>query len=317
MRSIQTSFAFPLSSVKPLDGLRVYRDFCLSQTKKAIKPGLREQCPACDGVLQPAGSVDGLEYARCSGCASLLLHSSVDSEKWPDVLKSVSEYKNSPQAFHSSITTSRTENVYSPKLQWIQHTLRLQGASKPRLIEVATPPSPFTALLKGSSSFTDVESVPALSISNGNVPEGSADAAVLLESLDHVPDPAALLTSVRRRLTSGGLVFITALVSSGFDVAVLGLRNMYVYPPDRTNCFSIAGLVSLLQRTGFSPVEVSTPGVLDVEIVQAHLKHDPDLHISEFERQIVTADGERREAFQIFLQENLMSSFARIVGRVA
>jgi hypothetical protein len=92
---------------------------------------------------------------------------------------------------------------------------------------------------------------------------------------------------------------------------------MYVYPPDRTNCFSVAGLVSLLQRTGFSPVEISTPGVLDVEIVQGHLKHDPDLKISEFERQIVTADAEKREAFQIFLQENLMSSFARIVGRVA
>jgi hypothetical protein len=70
-----------------------------------------------------------------------------------------------------------------------------------------------------------------------------------------------------------------------------------------------------LTRAGFTLLEVSTPGVLDVEIVQAHLRHDPSLPLSAFERQLLAADVETHAAFQSFLQEHGMSSFARIVGR--
>jgi hypothetical protein len=59
----------------------------------------------------------------------------------------------------------------------------------------------------------------------------------------------------------------------------------------------------------------STPGVLDVEIVQTHLRADPALPLSSFERQVLAADAQTQQAFQTFLQQNQMSSFARIIGR--
>lgn len=145
---------------------------------------------------------------------------------------------------------------------------------------------------------------------------GRVEAATLFESLDRVDDPARLLRAVVARLAPGGLLFVTSLVSSGFDVAVLGLKNMYLYyPPDRANCFSLRGLERLLTEAGLALLEVSTPGVLDVEIVQAHAQRDPSLPLSGFERQLLSADRRTLEAFQIFLQRNRMSSFARIIGR--
>ena len=104
-------------------------------------------------------------------------------------------------------------------------------------------------------------------------------------------------------------------MSSGFDVGVLGLRNLYLYPPDRANCFSRRGLELLLTRAGFTLLEVSTPGVLDVEIVQAHLRQIPSLILSGFERQLLAATAETQAAFQAFLQQHGMSSFARVVAR--
>ena len=65
-----------------------------------------------------------------------------------------------------------------------------------------------------------------------------------------------------------------------------------------------------------SIVEISTPGVLDVEIVNAH-RHLDDVTLSPFETQLLDSDQETREAFQTFLQQNRMSSFARIVARRA
>lgn len=323
MRSIQSSFVLPLSAVKPLESLRAYRDFCLSETRKTVEaPGARvvrrEKCFSCGVVLVPHGSVAGLDYDACPECASLFLRLGTEPEQWRALLQRVSDYKNSPNAFHASISASRNENVYRPKVEWIQHTLRIHGLSRPRILEVMTSPGPFTSFLTESDAFQEIVPLIEMMDTTGspNAPE-VAGAAVLLESLDRVLDPAALIRAVAAKVSRGGLVFVTALVSSGFDIAALGLNNLYVYPPDRTNCFSLPGLVKLLQSCGLTPVEVSTPGVLDVEIVRAHVRQDPGLKLSGFEGQVLAADSEKREAFQTFLQENLMSSFARIVARVA
>ncbi|HBH97897.1 MAG TPA: SAM-dependent methyltransferase, partial [Candidatus Omnitrophica bacterium] len=77
--------------------------------------------------------------------------------------------------------------------------------------------------------------------------------------------------------------------------------------------FSLQGLKRLWQQAGFTLVEVSTPGMLDVEIVQRHLTHDPSLPLSAFERHLLDADQETRDAFQAFLQQQGLSSFARLV----
>ena len=135
------------------------------------------------------------------------------------------------------------------------------------------------------------------------------------ESLDRTHDPKGLLKSAAECLMPGGLIFVTSLVSSGFDMAVLGTRNVYLYPPDRTNCFSLRGLEMLLTRAGFELLEVSTPGVLDVEIVRAHVERDAGIPLSGFERELLAGDDQVHSAFQTFLQQNGMSSFARMVAR--
>jgi hypothetical protein len=70
-----------------------------------------------------------------------------------------------------------------------------------------------------------------------------------------------------------------------------------------------------LERAGFGPLEVSTPGVLDLEIVQAHRAQDPALTLPAFEEQLLAGDTQTREAFQAFLQQQHLSSFARMVAR--
>ena len=128
-------------------------------------------------------------------------------------------------------------------------------------------------------------------------------------------DPRALLAAVHSRLNKDGLIFVTGLVASGFDMSVLGLKNLYLYPPDRANCFTLQDLQQLLEQSGFTLLEVSTPGVLDVEIVHTHLQHDPSIHVSAFESQLLQAPGDTRQAFQTFLQQQGLSSFARLVGK--
>jgi hypothetical protein len=319
MWSIETDQTFPLSSVKPFEGLAPYRDRCLLETRQACKAGTRRRVvsPVNGTRLEPLGTVEGFEYLQCRDSGSVFLADLPPSEEWARLLSAVSRYRHSAETFHAGIAQTRSAHVYGPKLEWIQSTLRMQRLDHPRLLEVVTPPSDFTALLNACGVFSQVTTVNEMDLvlSPQASSTGRAAAAVLFESLDRVDDPTALIEAVRERLVPGGLIFITALVCSGFDVVVLGLRNVYLYPPDRTNCFSLRGLETFLRRAGFTLLEVSTPGVLDVEIVQTHLSHDPSLPLSDFERQLLAADPETREAFQTFLQQHRMSSFARIIGK--
>lgn len=320
MRSIQTSVVFPLSSVKPLDRLVSYRAYCVAETRKALQGPMRRRArsPVGGGApLELCGDVEGLAYARCPESGSLFLVDLPEATRWASLLSQVSRYRHTPEAFHAGLAQSRTDHVYAPKVEWILDALRFQQLDRPRLLEVTTAPSNFTRLLQEQGSFSTVMTVDEMRLAAGAEAEEACgvDAAVLLESLDRVDDPATLLRAVADRLTSGGLLFVTALVVSGFDMAVLGLRNLYLYPPDRTNCFSLEGLSTLLTRTGFGLLEVSTPGVLDMEIVRAHLQRDPSLPLSPFERQVIEAGEETHEVFQAFLQQRGLSSFARIVAR--
>ena len=320
MRSIQTQHTFSLSEVKPLDGLLHYRAFCLEATRKILRNGARRlgQAPGQAIRLEPYGDVEGLAYVRDPEHGSLFLADRPEPTAWARLLAKVSRHRHSPQAFHAGLAQSRIDHVYAPKLEWIEDALRLQEIPQTSIMEVVTAPSDFIEFLTESRSFSEVLTVDETELAAAQA-DGSGGplvgAAVLLESLDRAHDPVALLRGVVNRVEEGGLVFVTALVSSGFDMTVLGLRNLYLTPPDRANCFSLQGLTALLGQAGLTPLEVSTPGVLDIEIVRAHIQHDPSLPLSAFERQLVEAEGETREAFQSFLQRRGLSSFARIVTR--
>ncbi|MBI4596936.1 MAG: hypothetical protein HY737_00860 [Candidatus Omnitrophica bacterium] len=322
MRLIQTSTTVPLSSVKPLEEVFQYRAFCLEATRRALAAGpttVRARSPVSNARLEPWEAIEGLPYSRCPDSGSLLLSRlPADSARWAELLREVSRHRVSSRGFYPGLAQSRADHVHAPKVEWMLETMRLHGLDRPRVLEVTTPPSAISALLQASGRFSDLLVEDEMALAHERTPRPSADqveAAMLCESLDRVDDPAALLRAVAGRLVDGGLLFVTALVASGFDLAVLGCRSAYLYPPDRANCFSLRGLSLLLERSGFALQEVSTPGMLDVEIIQAHLQHEASLPLSVFERQLVTADHETQRAFQTFLQQQALSSFARLVGR--
>lgn len=319
MRSVETTQTFLLSSVKPLEEIAGYRNRCLALTREFVRRSAtrREHSPVTGEPLVPYGKVEDLSYGQCPATGSLFLMEMTCAEEWAKLLSQVARLRHSPEGFHRHLAQSRMDHVYAPKLEWVEETIRLQQIAHPRVLEVATALSDFTQLLKESGSFSEVlsEDETALAVSSPAKASSRAHAAVLLESLDRSVNPAGLLAGLRDRVEEGGLLFVTALVASGFDFQLLGLRNAYLVPPDRANCFTLKGLLELLVRHGFTPLEVSTPGVLDVEVVRAHCQKDPTVPLSKFERQILEGDDHTRWVFQSFLQQQGMSSFARIAAR--
>lgn len=315
---IQTSHTFPLSKVKPLEGLLRYRAYCLEETKRALRQERRRRKKSpldATTLLESWGEIEGLEYLRCPKTGSLFLADLPSHELLKELLTKVSQYRQSAKTFHADIESSRLETVYGPKRGWIEDTARRQGFKKSVVLEVSSPPSEWTSFLKKSDVFQEVLVAEEMHLAQGQgLGSEIVDMAILMESLDRVDAPDVLLEEVSKSLKKEGLLFVTALVSSGFDMTVLGPRNVYLYPPDRVNCFSLEGLKKIIMDAGFRLVEVSTPGVLDVEIVKAHLRQNSSIELSPFEKQLLSGSSESQSAFQGFLQQSGLSSFARVVG---
>ena len=317
MQSVQTGHIFPLTSVKPLEGLFAYRQYCFEAVQKALASSSavkRRQSPIDGTPLEFWARIGDLEYWRCPKTGSLFLGSLPDLKVWGALLEEVNKYRQA-KGFHKDIKKLRLENVYLPKITWIENGLRLQGLKKTNALEVAASESEFAPLLKEKGVFQEVKVLSEMDLFFKEGNECSVGAGVLLESLDRAVHPDKLLTNIHRCLHSGGLLFITSLVSSGFDALVLGKENAYLYPPDRTNFFSLLGLKELVKRAGFELLEISTPGVLDVEVVQTHMIHGVKPVLSAFEKELMASNDDIRRHFQKFLQQANMSSFARIMAR--
>lgn len=97
--------------------------------------------------------------------------------------------------------------------------------------------------------------------------KGKFDFVVSLEVFEHVNNPKNFVSAIRDLLSTGGHCLVTTLGYEGFDIQLLGARSNSISPPHHLNFLSLTGFRILFEKSGFSKVEVLTPGMLDVDIV--------------------------------------------------
>jgi len=146
------------------------------------------------------------------------------------------------------------------------------------------------------------------------LPAASARIVAVFDSLEHEHDVAALLTEAERVLVPGGFLIVTARSGSGFDVQVLW-ENADVTPLEHLNLISVEGLQTALGRSGFEILEFSTPGQLDVQVVQ-RLRKERGAVLPRFLEYLLShRDAHCHEKFQDFIQEQRLSSHMRLIAR--
>jgi SAM-dependent methyltransferase len=145
---------------------------------------------------------------------------------------------------------------------------------------------------------------------------GPADFVTAFDMIDRAPDLPALASRLARVLRPGGLLFLTAPNADGFDLQVLWDRYPALTPPDKLNVLSIAGLQRRLAAPDWELLEVSTPGMFDVEQVRRVVEAAPRAEWPRFVRTLLTArDSGAQRDFQEYLQRHRLASFARVVAR--
>lgn len=290
-------------------------------------------CPGCasrDSAF--AFTKNGFDLVRCATCGTLyvnpcptaaalaeLYRDSVSSRYWADV-------------FFPAVAEVRRERIFRPR---VRRALEFSAVPPASIIDVGAGAGIFLEECRAAVPGARLRAVEpggrlaALCRQKGfEVFEGfvdaaaesdwraSADLVVCFEVIEHTSDTLGFVRSLGALAKPGGLVLVSGLCGSGFDIQALGARSNAVAPPHHLTFLSHRGASSLLEKAGLEEVAFLTPGELDVDIVRNALQQDDQAVSDPFIRSLVqgTDDTAKRE-FQAFLVRNRLSSHMWIVAR--
>jgi 2-polyprenyl-3-methyl-5-hydroxy-6-metoxy-1,4-benzoquinol methylase len=139
----------------------------------------------------------------------------------------------------------------------------------------------------------------------------SIDCITFNDLIEHVFDPFDFLTSCYDKLRKNGVLMLSTPNGQGFDFKVLQDKTENITPPEHLQYFNPYSIRKILSKIGFKIISISTPGVLDVEIIKRQV-NSKGLNLkksNEFLSFLYSLkDDSVEESLQKFLQENNLSS---------
>lgn len=322
--------------IRPEKYLKKYLELCRIDSDVFFRSCKREdiRCPACnDKNKEPQFDKWGFAYVLCNGCGTLY--------QTPRPVRTVFDefYKTSPSSeywakvFFPAVAETRRTTLFRPKVKKILSLCQANELYPDILVDVGAGFGLFLEewlRVRPEVKVSALEPNPELAriIREKGIPvieqfaeeQGrsliSADLAVSFEVVEHVFDPLAFCLSIKKLIKDEGGILITGPTVDGFDIQALWEKSTSVSPPHHINFLSINGFEILMERAGFSDIQIITPGELDVNIVKNACAGDQGCdQQNRFFHHLLSRDERTLGAFQQFLKQNRLSSYCWVFAR--
>ncbi|MGQ9369018.1 hypothetical protein [Azospirillum sp. ST 5-10] len=262
-------------------------------------------CPCC-GRADAAETLarGGFTHRRCAGCGTLYLspRPPPDLLDWYAARSPLARFLASP-AYRAAVDTHRRRIAGRRADRLAALHARVRHPAAHAVVELA-PDGPHLAEALAALGLGPVPGVadPAA------LPEAAAAVVAGFDVVEHTADLPGLLAAARRALVPGGFLTLGMRSGSGFDVLTLWDKARLL-PLSHLTLPTVEGIQAALERHGFTILDLSTPGQLDVQMIERAYRAGaagdlPRVLAYFFERR----DAFARERLQIFLQEALLSS---------
>jgi len=330
MRSISLVEDYDKSDVRPDELIAQYVALMEKDIAEYFLPNLTadENCPACSSSnVSKAFEKLGMTYHQCAECHSFY----VGSRPTPEALREFSGHSKALEFWREKISTEtfseRSKRIIQPRMDWVSQDVSAYKPDAKSLAMLGYQPGYGTALkelelfehctLVKLNRF-DGSAAGEFSIvceTLDQLEDNCVDVGLTFESIDAALSPKEAIMQLHRILNKGGLLFITSILGSGFDIQTLKDRHDSIMPTDRMNLISVEGWQTLLSDAGFEIIEFSTPGVFDAQIVSDALSKKKITLDNPFLSYMFSKHNpDDIRAFQKFLQETLLSSYGRILA---
>lgn len=290
-------------------------------------------CPACASEQRNTTFIRfNMTYVECQDCESLYILERPSDETLLDYYR----YSSAEQFWRNELSkvtsAKRKSKIIYPRCQWVQDSVQEYMPHAQTIADLYTNQRGYLEPLSQLPTFSEkylihpfvetseIETYPGFhiiseSLNTAQLPK-PLDTVLAFEVINRVSNVQAFLNKVHGLMNEGGLCFLTTILASGFDLQILGEKATNLFPPDWLNVFSVEGLKQLFETHGFEFIEFSTPGILDLEQIVNAVKHNPNLELPKFLKYWLNRrETPTKQAFQEFLQANLLSSYGRVLLR--
>ena len=323
MRSILLTKNYDKADVKPTELIQEYQRLLENDIQTFFKkPSLKNiPCKACNApTTEPAFSRLKLQYNECSSCGSLQVDDRPSTEQLQAFIENSKAIPYWNEKLAVSTASERFKHIIQPRIDWIAQGLSEHNKAASNIGVIDAQPD-YIEALKALPNLSSPQNIGSLYSSSekalpiSSLQETSLDACLAFENFDASLHPREDLENVAKALKEGGLLFITSILGSGFDIRVLREKCESILPPDRMNLFTVEGWEILLRDSGFEILEFSTPGSFDTNNVKNEISPNNEFLQDKFVSYLFKNREQKDfDAFQIFLQESLLSSYGRILA---
>lgn len=320
--------------IRPEHLLRRYLELSAEDAERCFASGARQDipCVACGGTeIVPEFEKNGFGYGSCRSCGTLYQTPRPSSKSFEVFYRDSVSSRYWAEEFFPAVAEARRESIFRPRVEQLASLLAARGIIARRLVDVgagfgifleewrsrfpncellAIEPSAKLAQVCRKKGFV-VEEATAEQVTGH---AGYADLVVCFEVLEHVYDPVSFLRVLYRLARPEAYVLVSTLGVDGFDIQTLWQHSNSIFPPHHINFLSVRGFEAAFLRAGFTDVQVTTPGKLDVDIVRNAYKSDPAVLGGNRFARLLVADESRAKAFQEFLAASRLSSHCWVLG---
>lgn len=279
------------------------------------KQMLTKKCPLCGNesavLFYTKWNVD---YVRCDNCQSIyaLCHE-MDVDQYQKneklfTLRTSQEYQQE--------VLKRREESWNDFLEWLEvRSYRFMKRNRNlSVIDIGDRYQGYVNLIKKSAICGKYNLRASILQKEDEKDIEQADVVLYLDQMQREKDPVQKLRKIYPLLKEDGILLIGTRAGSGFDILTLKENNARIYPYEHITLPSITGLVKCIEAAGYQVLEVTTPGVMDVQYVLENADKivPQDAFVQYLMKQ--SEDAVLQE-FQRFLQKSGLSSFVRIIAR--
>lgn len=306
---------------KNLHDTRIFKEE-KSIAEKAVRnidnSGLEpSECIICSSdQLAPFVEIWGVRYFRCESCYSIFTVAGTGI---------VEEYRNNKELIDLRLSEKYQKNaverrgvVWDDMVDWVTfRSFRYLGRNKN--LKIIDYGNRYLGLINKwiNSSIVEKYELRDSIIDNSRIRSThieKADIVLYQNIIQQSTDPVNDLLGLHESLKDDGLLFLSTRIGTGFDILTLQQKVTNVFPYEHVLLPSKEGLEIVLKKAGFKVLEISTPGLLDLQYVLDNRAGIEDNNL--FVKYLIeTADTNTLSEFQRFLQKSGLSSFAQVIAK--
>ena len=283
-------------------------------------------CPACGEEGSFIFNKYGFNYKQCNGCKTIYMSFVPDSESFNKYYSDSPSTEYWATTFYKETEDARREKLWKPKAQLILdkcinydikkfydigggYGIFAEEFAKVSEADITViEPSVHLSKVCRSKGITVIESF--LENIDHSALTNERKCFVSFELFEHLDKPKLFLESLYNLMNIDDIFIFTTLSGMGLDIQVLWEDSKAISPPHHLNFFNPKSIDILLKNLGFKLVEVTTPGKLDISIMNNSLDKIKDNFWKNF---LEYSNELELENMQKYLSTNLLSSHMMVV----